>query len=143
MMETGFITFKHNFLDINNAMEYFIKHFSQKECERLKGISLLNSGRYAIIHWNDRKSVFYKFTREHYLKGKYGASDTINRQEVIRLVALHQVGKLDFLYFGLADGRVYFINIMDFLEKSYLEIEKGNEQKEKYVIALKDLKRYE
>lgn len=136
------LTQNKDLLNVNNAIYYFLKKYC-RETKKVLQILPFNQNRYFLVRFEDHRAVFFKFSREFYRKGKKGASDSINLKSVKYLSALHYDGVLDDLFFCYASGDIYTTHINDFLEHSYLEQEKGIEQKQKRIIAIEDLSRWD
>jgi len=130
-------------LDINNAASYFIKLYSIVNRTELLTEMPMNYTRYRMLKFRGEPYyVFFKFSRNPYFMAREGMSETVNVKEVKRLVQFHNMDELRDMYFALDNGYVYTIPIKDFLMKSYIEVEERSEQKAKYVIAYKHMKRW-
>jgi len=128
----------------NNAVNYFIKTYADKEEAEFKADKPINQRRYHILtfkkHKEEAKELFFKFTEKPYLSAEGGFSESLNVEHLKEVFGLYYKKVLEYCYICYKDGNIYRISPIDILMNGYKE--KDSEGTEKYIFNIKLMERY-
>lgn len=110
-----------NLLNEENAVRYVLQELKKNINFKWDHIHYLNKHRYAVVKGDTtiaillKREPFMNFGRNFAKYGETGVGDSVNVDHLKEFISR----SVKYIYTVFPDGKIYFIDIMEFLNNSY------------------------